>query len=50
MQWPKRERNPVKLGITIEVDVIVAQKIWMWTELARGEVSALGMVEELRDT
>ena len=50
MQWQKRERNPVKLGIAIEIEVLVAQKIWMWTELASGEVSALGMVEELRDT
>ena len=49
MQWQKHERNPARLGINIEVDAVSMQKLWRWTEMAGGEVSALGMVEEIRD-
>ena len=44
----KTQREPVELGIKIQVDVIAMQKLWCCTEMARGEVSALGLVEEIR--
>jgi hypothetical protein len=51
MQWSKnRQRDPVQLGIRIQVDAVAMQKLWTWTDVARGEVSALGLVEEIRDT
>lgn len=49
MQWQKRKRNPAHLGIKIEVDAAVMSKLWLWTDMARGEVSALGSVNEIRD-
>lgn len=49
MNWQKRERNPVRLGIAIEVDAVVMSKLWLWTDMARGEVSALGIIDETRD-
>jgi hypothetical protein len=50
MQWQKHERSPARLGINVEVDAVCMSKLWLWTDMARGEVSALGMVEEIRDS
>ena len=44
-----KPRDPLQLGIKIQVDVVAMQKLWLWTDLADGEVSALGLVEEIRD-
>lgn len=44
---PKRE--PVSVGLRIQIDALALQKLWLWTDMARGEVSALGTVEEIRD-
>ena len=44
-----RQRDPVQLGIRIQIDAVAMQKMWMWTDVARGEVAALGLVEEIRD-
>jgi hypothetical protein len=49
MQWPNQKREPVELGIKIQVDVVALQKLWLWTDCAKGEVSALGLVEEILD-
>ena len=50
MQWPKnKQRDPVQLGVRIQIDAIAMQKLWTWTDVARGEVSALGIVEEIRN-
>ena len=51
MQWQnKPARDPVQLGIKIQVDAVAYQKLLCWTDVAKGEVSALGLVEEIRDT
>jgi hypothetical protein len=44
-----RQRDPVQLGIRIQIDAVAMQKLWTWTDVAHGEVSALGLVEEIRD-
>lgn len=50
MQWQtNKQRDPVKLPIKIQVDAVAMQKLWLWTDQAKGEVSALGLVDELRD-
>lgn len=50
MQWPQNKpREPVQLGIKIQVDAPAWQKLCCWVELAQGEVSALGLVDEIRD-
>jgi hypothetical protein len=49
MQVMKRQRDPLQLAMRIQVDAVAMQKLWQWTEIARGEVSALGLVEEIRD-
>jgi hypothetical protein len=50
MQLSKnRQRDSVQLGIRIQIDAIAMQKLWTWTDVARTEVSALGLVEEIRD-
>ena len=50
MQWPQNKpRDPVQLGIKIQIDTVAMQKLWAWTDLARGEVSCLGLIEEIRD-
>jgi len=50
MQLPKnRPRDPVQLGIMIQVDAVAYQKFMCWVEMACGEVSCLGLVEEIRD-
>jgi hypothetical protein len=47
--WKKPQRDPVQLGIKIQVDALAMQKMWQWVDLAKGEVSALGLVEDVRD-
>ena len=50
MQWQnKSQRDPVQLGIKIQVDAVAYQKLLCWTDVAKGEVSCLGLVEEIRD-
>ncbi len=49
MNWSKKPRDPIQLGIKIQVDAIAMQKFWQWVDLAKGEVSALGLVDEIRD-
>lgn len=49
MNWSKKLRDPVQLGIKIQVDGLAMQKFWQWVDLAKGEVSALGLVDEIRD-
>ena len=44
-----KQHNPVDLDITIQVDATAIQKLWLWTDLAQGEVSALGIVDEIKD-
>ncbi len=44
-----RQRESVQLDIKIEVTAEAIQKIWTWTDMAHGEVSALGLVEEIRN-
>ena len=40
-------RNPTQLDIKIQVAATAWAKLMLWTELAEGEVSAFGTVEEL---
>lgn len=42
-------RDPQKLDIRIEVYIRALSKFWLWVDMAQGEVSALGMVEEVFD-
>jgi len=49
MNWSKKPRDPAELGIKIQVEAAAMQKLWLWTDIAQGEVSALGLVEEIRD-
>jgi len=49
MNLLKKPRDPVELGIKIQVEATAMQKLWLWTDIAQGEVSALGLVEEIRD-
>jgi hypothetical protein len=44
-----QKRDPVQAGIRIQIDATAMQKLWLWTEMAKGEVSALGLVDEIRD-
>ncbi|NQU06671.1 MAG: hypothetical protein HQ568_11305 [Calditrichaeota bacterium] len=44
-----KQHEPVKLDITVQVSAVAIQKIMVWTGIAKGEVSALGLVEEIRD-
>jgi hypothetical protein len=45
----KKQLESVQLGIQIEVDMVAMQKLWLWTDMAQGEVSALGLVDEIMD-
>jgi len=49
MNWSKKPRDPVELGIKIQVEAVAMQKLWLWVDIAQGEVSALGLVEEIHD-
>ena len=47
--WSKQRDEPVDVGISIRIETVAMEKFWHWVDLARGEVSALGLVEETRD-
>lgn len=40
-------RQPVDAGIRIQVEATAMQKLWLWTDIAKGEVSCLGLVDEV---
>jgi len=44
-----RQHDPVQLDIKIQMTVEAIQKLWTWTDLAKGEFSALGIVDEVID-
>jgi hypothetical protein len=44
-----RRRDPAQVGIRLLVDAVAMQKLWAWTDVAHGEVSMLGLVDEIRD-
>jgi hypothetical protein len=49
-QWQnKQRRDPVQLGIRVQVDAMAMAKFWNWVDIAKGEVSCLGTVDEIRD-
>jgi hypothetical protein len=45
-----KRRDPARLDINIQVDATAWAKILLWTDMAQGEFSALGLVEELDNT
>lgn len=47
--WPKNQRERVQLGIKIQVDAVAMQKLWLWADIAKGEFSCLGLVDDIRD-
>ncbi|MBK8129531.1 MAG: hypothetical protein IPK53_11740 [bacterium] len=40
-------RQPVNAGVKIQVEATAMQKLWLWTDFAKGEVSCLGLVDEV---
>jgi hypothetical protein len=40
-------RQPVDAGVKIQVEATAMQKLWLWTDFAKGEVSCLGLVDEV---
>jgi len=42
-----KRRDPARLDIRIQIDSTAWAKILLWTDMAKGEFSALGLVEEL---
>jgi len=42
-------RQPVNAGVKIQVEAEAMQKLWLWTDFAKGEVSCLGLVDEVVD-
>jgi len=42
-------REPATLDVRIEIDLRALTKFWVWVDLAQGEVSALGLVDEVFD-
>lgn len=49
-QWQnQQQREPVQLGIRVQVEAAAMAKFWNWVDIARGEVSALGLVDEIYD-
>ncbi len=40
-------RQPVDAGLKIQVEATAMQKLWLWTDFAKGEVSCLGLVDEV---
>ena len=51
MPWQNKPvREPAQIGIRIQVDATAYQKLLCWVDVARHEVSALGLVSEVRDT
>ncbi|MCB9367508.1 MAG: hypothetical protein H6507_00130 [Calditrichaeota bacterium] len=45
----RTQRQPVDAGIKIQVEATAMQKLWLWTDMAKGEVSCLGLVDEVVD-
>lgn len=45
----QNQRNPARLDIHVEIDLHAMAKFWLWVDLAQGEVSALGVVDEIFD-
>jgi hypothetical protein len=45
-----KRRDPERLDINIQIDATAWAKILLWTDIANGEFSALGLVEELDNT
>ena len=45
----RTQRQPVDAGIKVQVDANALQKLWLWTDFAKGEVSCLGLVDEVVD-
>ena len=43
----RTQRQPVDCGIKIQVEATAMQKLWLWTDMAKGEVSCLGLVDEV---
>jgi len=43
----RKPRQPVNAGVSIQVEAEAMQKLWLWTDFARGEVSCLGLVDEV---
>ena len=46
----RTQRQPVESGVKIQVEAEAMQKLWLWTDFARGEVSCLGLVDEVVST
>ena len=43
-------RQPVDAGVKIQVEATAMQKLWLWTDFAKGDVSCLGLVDEITST
>ncbi|MBK6766480.1 MAG: hypothetical protein IPG71_09245 [bacterium] len=43
----RTQRQPVDAGVKIQVEAEAMQKLWLWTDFAKGEVSCLGLVDEV---
>ncbi|MCB9365907.1 MAG: hypothetical protein H6508_01775 [Calditrichaeota bacterium] len=43
----RTQRQPVDAGVKIQVEATAMQKLWLWTDMAKGEVSCLGFVDEV---
>lgn len=48
-QWQNKQRDPVQLGIRVQVEAVAMAKFWSYVDIAKGEVSCLGTVEEIKD-
>jgi len=46
----RTQRQPVNAGVKVQVEAEAMQKLWLWTDFARGEVSCLGLVDEVVST
>ncbi len=43
----RTQRQAVDSGLKIQVEATAMQKLWLWTDMAKGEVSCLGIVDEV---
>lgn len=43
-------RQPADAGVKIQVEAKAMQMLWLWTDFAKGEVSCLGLVDEVVST
>ncbi|HEY3294035.1 MAG TPA: hypothetical protein VGL38_01200 [bacterium] len=49
-QWQtKSRREPVQLGIRVQIGALAYQRFLSWVDIAKGEVSCLGLVDEIHD-